>query len=63
MLFHLKMLGLFALGVISATLLCKAFLGKAMLFVLLPLAVVLADLLYSDLKLEHGKFDKKPHGH
>lgn len=63
MLFHLKMLGLFALGVITATLLCKVFLGKAMLFVLLPLAVVLADLLYSDLKLEHGKFDKKPHGH
>lgn len=63
MLFHLKMLGLFALGVIAATLLCKVFLGKALLFVLLPLAVVLADLLYSDLKLEHGKFDQKPRGH
>lgn len=63
MFFHIIMLGLFALGVIAATLLCKVFLGKALLFVLIPLAVVFADLLYSDLKLEHGSFEKKPHGH
>lgn len=63
MLFHIKMLGLFVLGVFSATILCKIFLGRALLFALLPLGVVLADLLYSDLKLEHGSFEKKPHGH
>lgn len=63
MFFHLKMLGLFALGVILATLLCKVFLGRALLFALLPLGVVLGDFLYADLKIEHGSFEKKPHGH
>ena len=63
MLFHLKMLGLFVLGVICAVLLCARFAGRAMFFVLLPLAVVLADLMYADLKVEHGKFERKPRGH
>ena len=63
MFFHLKMLGLFAVGVICAVLLCARFQGRAMFFALLPLAVVLADLLYADLKTERGSFDKKPHGH
>ena len=63
MFFHLKMLGLFALGVICAVLLCGLFAGRAMFFALLPLSVVLADLMYADLKIEHGSFEKKPRGH
>ncbi len=63
MFFHLKMLGLFALGVICAVLLCTRFAGRAMFFTLLPLSVVLADLMYADLKIEHGSFEKKPRGH
>ena len=63
MFFHLKMLGLFALGVICAVQLCARFAGRAMFFALLPLAVVLADLMYADLKVEHGKFERKPRGH
>ena len=61
--FHVKMLGLFALGVICAVRLCLRFAGRAMFFALIPLAVVLADLMYADLKVERGSFERKPRGH
>jgi uncharacterized membrane protein YoaK (UPF0700 family) len=63
MFFHLKMLGMFVIGVVSAVLLCKRFLGHAMFFALIPLSIILADLLYADIKLEHGQFESKPRGH
>ena len=63
LLFHVKMLGLFALGVICAVRLCLRFAGRAMFFALIPLAVVLADLMYADLKVERGSFERKPRGH
>ena len=61
--FHVKMLGLFALGVICAVRLCLRFAGRAMFFALIPLAVVLVDLMYADLKVERGSFERKPRGH
>ena len=43
--------------------LSKVFLGKSMLFALLPLSVILADLLHADLVKERGNFERKPRGH
>ena len=43
--------------------LCLRFAGRAMFFALIPLAVVLADLMYADLKVERGSFERKPRGH
>lgn len=63
MLFHMRMIGLFSLGVLSATLLSHVFFGRALLFALIPLCIVLADFLYADLKVEHGSFETKPRGH
>ncbi|MGI6007680.1 MAG: YoaK family protein [Ruminococcus sp.] len=63
MLIHLGMLGTFVLGGVISTVLCNILLGKAIWIALIPLAVVLADLLYADLKREKGKLDQIPHGH
>lgn len=63
MLLHLKMLGVFVVGVICATVLSNLFLGKALLAALIPLSVVLADFLRADLKVEKDRMDEKPHGH
>ena len=60
---HTFMLGMFSTGVICATMLSKVFLGKSMLFALLPLSVILADLLHADLVKERGNFERKPRGH
>jgi uncharacterized membrane protein YoaK (UPF0700 family) len=60
---HLGMLCVFVVGGICATVLCNIFLGKALWFALIPLGIVLADLLYADLKKEKGKLQLKPHGH
>jgi uncharacterized membrane protein YoaK (UPF0700 family) len=57
------MLCVFVIGGIGATVLCRIFLGKAIWFALIPLGIVLADLLYADLKKEKGKLYLKPHGH
>jgi uncharacterized membrane protein YoaK (UPF0700 family) len=57
------MLCVFVIGGVLATVLCKIFLGKALLIALIPLGIVLADLLYADIKKEKGKLDLTPHGH
>jgi uncharacterized membrane protein YoaK (UPF0700 family) len=60
---HFGMLCVFVSGGVCATLLCKMFLGKALWITLIPLGIVLAALLYADIKKEKGKLDLIPHGH
>jgi uncharacterized membrane protein YoaK (UPF0700 family) len=60
---HLGMLCVFVIGGVCATVLCKIFLGKAIWITLIPLGIVLADLLYADIKKEKGKLDLIPRGH
>ena len=47
---HMKMLGMFVLGGIISTILCHLFLGKAILFTLIPLFIILIRLTKSDIK-------------
>ena len=47
---HLGMLAVFVLGGVLATVLCRRIQGKAIWVALVPLAWVLADLLWADLK-------------
>lgn len=61
--YYFEMLIYFIIGAVVSTFLCGRFLGKAIWFSLIPLIVVFADLLYADLKKEHGMIAKKPHGH
>ena len=63
MLCHFGMLLVFVAGGTISAVLCRYFRGKAIFAVLLPLAVVFADLLYADLKKEKGSLDRVPHGH
>ena len=49
---HLEMLGSFVLGGIFSTALCGRLRGRAIWAAMIPLAVVLTDLLYADLKKE-----------
>ena len=60
---HLTMLIFFVLGGIISTVLCKILMGKAILFAIIPLIIILSDLLYADLKTEKDKISQKPHGH
>ena len=60
---HGAMLAAFILGAFSAAVLTRVFLGKAMFFAVIPLAVILANLLRADLKTEKGLVHRKPHGH
>jgi uncharacterized membrane protein YoaK (UPF0700 family) len=60
---HFGMLCIFVIGGVCATMLCKILLGKAIWVTLIPLGIVLADLLYADIKKEKGKLDLTPHGH
>jgi uncharacterized membrane protein YoaK (UPF0700 family) len=60
---HLGMLFVFVLGGVCATVLCKILAGKALWGTLIPLGIVLADLLYADIKKEKGKLHLKPRGH
>jgi uncharacterized membrane protein YoaK (UPF0700 family) len=60
---HFGMLFVFVIGGVCATVLCKVFLGKALWIALFPLAIVLVDLLYADIKKEKGKLDVIPRGH
>jgi len=60
---HAGMILAFAVGAVSGTVLCDRFSGRAVFFALVPLAVVLCDLLYADLKTERDMFDRVPHGH
>lgn len=60
---HFGMLCVFVAGGVCATVLCRLFAGKALWCTLVPLGIVLADLLYADIKKEKGKLDLVPHGH
>ncbi|MGM9661535.1 MAG: YoaK family protein [Oscillospiraceae bacterium] len=60
---HLGMLASFAAGGATSTALCRLFLGRAAFAALLPLGIVLANLLYADLKKEKGSLQQVPHGH
>lgn len=46
---HLKMIGAFILGCFLATILCRIFLGKAILFTLIPLLIMFVRLLRDDI--------------
>jgi uncharacterized membrane protein YoaK (UPF0700 family) len=63
LLIHLGMLVIFVAGGVISTVLCRYLAGKAIWISLIPLAVILADLLYADLKTEKGELDVIPHGH
>ena len=60
---HLGMLASFVLGGVCSTALCIRFLGRAIWFAEIPLAIVLAALLRADLGREKGKLDQLPHGY
>lgn len=60
---HFKMLGVFVIGGVISTVLCRYFLGRAIWAALIPLSVVFADLLYADRKKEHDYIENTPHGH
>lgn len=60
---HFSMLLCFAGGATISTFLCNIFLGKAIWFSIIPLAIILLDFLYADLKTEKYKMAQKPHGH
>lgn len=60
---HITMIVCFILGGIISTVLCNLAAGKAIWFVLIPLAVLFFDFLYADLKKERSRFSAKPHGH
>ena len=62
-LFHVGMLALFVAGGVTSTVLCRRFAGRGVWFAVVPLLIVLADLLYADLKAERDLFDRKPKGH
>lgn len=46
---HLEMIGVFVVGGIVSTILCRLFRGRAIWAVLIPLAILLADLIRADL--------------
>ncbi|MCM1285414.1 MAG: DUF1275 domain-containing protein [Acetobacter sp.] len=60
---HITMIVCFIIGAIISTVLCSLVEGKAIWFVLIPLAVLFFDFLYADLKKERSRFSAKPHGH
>jgi len=63
MLDHVLMLLAFVAGAAVSAFLCTKLLGKAIWLALIPLGILLFDLLYADLKTEHGMLYKKPGGH
>lgn len=60
---HLQMLIGFLCGGMLLTLVCRFFPRQSIWVALLPLAVVLFQLAYADIVLEHNRFDQKPEGH
>jgi uncharacterized membrane protein YoaK (UPF0700 family) len=63
MLNHILMLCCFVVGGTVSTLLCRLMLGKAIWITLIPLAILLVNFLYADLKTEQGRLSQKPRGH
>jgi uncharacterized membrane protein YoaK (UPF0700 family) len=60
---HFRMISVFVLGGVCSAALCNRFLGRAIWGSLIPLGIVLADLLYADIKKEKAKLGFLPHGH
>lgn len=60
---HVLMLATFVAGGVISTILCRLFLGRALFFALIPLAVVFIGLLYADLTKERDALDRIPGGH
>lgn len=63
MLSHCRMLLFFTLGAVLATVLCRIFRGKGVLFTLLPLGCLFLDFLSEDLRSDGGQLARKPEGH
>ena len=63
MLFHCKMLLSFVAGAVLATVLCRFFQGKAVLFILLPLGYLFVDFLLEDIRSGADRLARKPGGH
>jgi uncharacterized membrane protein YoaK (UPF0700 family) len=63
LLLHIRMLVVFVLGGILSTVLCGILQGRAIWATIVPLAFLLIDLLYADLKKEKDKHDQIPCGH
>lgn len=60
---HGRMLLSFVAGGTIAAVLCRFFLGKALLFTLLPLGYLFQDLLREDLRSGGERLERKPEGH
>ena len=60
---HAVMLIAFIAGASTAVITCGIWQGRGLLIALIPLGIVLADLLYADLKKEKGNLQQVPHGH
>lgn len=60
---HFEMLIFFVLGAVVGTVLCSLFLGKALWFTMIPLAVIFGTLLHADLTTEKDMTERKPSGH
>lgn len=63
MLFHACMLAFFVLGGVISVILCRYFLGKAILFTLIPLCFLFVKFLYEDIKSGNELLVRKPDGH
>lgn len=60
---HAEMLASFVAGGAVSAFLCGRFLGRALWFAEIPLGIVLADLLWADLKRERDDLERIPHGY
>lgn len=60
---HLMMLCAFVLGAAVTTITCRLWLGRGVYITLIPLGIVLADLMYADLKKEKDELMRVPRGH
>ena len=60
---HFAMICVFIVGVFTAGVSTKYFLGKAIFITIIPLIILAVDLMYADLKKEKGKLARIPHGH
>lgn len=60
---HAAMLLTFVAGAATGVISCRLWLGRGIFIALLPLGVVLAELLYADLKKEKGGLQRVPRGH
>lgn len=59
---HLGMIAVFAVGCALGTVFSSILLGRAIWLTLIPMGIVLANLLYADLKTEKGRLAQAPHG-